>query len=175
MARRREESEDSTDDAKRGLQLAMRALARRPRTTTEIEALLRERALPGEVVAATLERLRERAYLDDGAVVEAVVRDGERRHIGSVRIAQVLARRGLSDALVERARAESAEGDLERARRLVARRFRLGFGEDSRRLARAARLLRSRGYPGAVVRAILGDEAAGEGDADPDAGVVLND
>jgi regulatory protein len=175
VARRREESEDPADDAKRGLQLAVRALARRPRTTTEIEALLRERAFSPAVVAATLERLRERTHLDDAAVVEAVVRDGERRHLGSIRIAQTLARRGVSEALVERARGESAAGDLERARRLVARRFRLGFGEDRRRLARAARLLRSRGYPGAVVRAVLGDEAVGEGDADPDPGLLLND
>jgi regulatory protein len=167
VASPREGSTDA-DDAKRAFQLAVRSLARRPRTAAEVETLLRERAFAPDVVAVTLARLRERAYLDDAAVVDAVVRDGERRHLGSARIVQTLVRRGVPDALVDGARSESAGGDLERARRLVARRYRLGVGDDPRRLAQATRLLRSRGYAGAIVRAVLGDRAVGEGEGDVD-------
>ncbi|MBU6281047.1 recombination regulator RecX [bacterium] len=134
---------------------ALRALARRPRSAREIEALLRERFDDEAVVEATMARLVEARLLDDGAVAGAVLRDAARRGLGSRRVRQVLARRGVAPEAVPGADATGAH-DFEAARALVERRFPAGAPSDPKGRARALRMLASRGFPASVARRLLG-------------------
>ncbi len=138
---------------------ALRALARRPRSAREIETLLRERFDDESVVAATLARLAEARLLDDAAVAGAVLRDAARRGLGSRRVRQVLARRGVATDAVPGSLATDAH-DLAAARALVERRFPAGVPSDARGRARALRMLASRGFPSAVARRLLGIDHA---------------
>src|SRR5262245_21872154 len=85
------------DGAQRAFVLALRALGRRPRTAVELATFLERRWVAEAVVEDTLRRLRDLGYLDEAAVAEAAVREAERRHLGSRRVAQGLARRGTPD------------------------------------------------------------------------------
>ena len=147
---------------------ALRALARRPRTAREIEALLRGRFGDEPVVAATMARLAAARLLDDQAVAGAVLRDAARRGVGSLRVRRVLARRGVAREATPGSRETDAH-DLEAARALVERRFPDGVPADPRGRARALRLLASRGFPGGIARRLLGIDHAIEDDhAEPD-------
>lgn len=134
---------------------AVRSLARRPRTVVELTQLLERREYDAEVVEATLERLRELGYLDEEAVAGAVVRDAARRNLGSLRVARTLARRGVPSEIAGAAVRESGEEDLERARRLVARRW-AELGRDTRLREKALRFLVGRGFPMGVARKAVG-------------------
>ena len=134
---------------------AVRSLARRPRTVVELTQLLERREYDGEIVEATLERLRELGYLDEGAVADAVVRDAARRNLGSLRVARTLSRRGVPSEIATAAVRESGEEDLERARRLVARRW-AELGRDSKLREKALRFLVGRGFPLSVARKAVG-------------------
>ena len=147
---------DRATREKRAFASAVRSLARRPRTAAEIEAFLVLREYPAEIVARTLGRLRELRYLDEAAVADMVVRDAERRKLGSRRVARTLARRGVPEEIAASTVQASEEGDLARARALVARRHPGGVGEDPRRREKVLRFLVGRGFPYAVARQATG-------------------
>jgi len=161
FARRREPAEPLTPEKARE-----RALARGPRSRSEITASLARRGYGEETIAAVVARLTELGYLDDALVADAVARGAERRHQGSRRVALTLSRRGVARDVVEQAARTSGEGDLERARAFLARRFVDGIGSDRLERQRATRLLHARGFPGDVVRKALGIDF----DVDDDAG-----
>lgn len=140
----------------RALGSALRALARGPKSRSEIEAGLARRGFVAETVASVVARLDELGYLDDALVADAVARGAERKHLGSRRVALTLGRRGVARDVVERSARLSATGDLERARAFLARRFPSGLPNDRRERQRATRLLMARGFPGDVVRQALG-------------------
>ena len=147
---------DGRDEGRRARERALRALRRRPLSRAELRARL-ERAGHGEaVVAATIDDLASRGYLDEAAVADVVERDAERRRLGSLRVAQRLRRRGLPEDLVEASETRLRQGDLERARALLARRFGEGASGDRAVRARAFRLLLARGFPPDVARVALG-------------------
>jgi regulatory protein len=143
-------------EEKRALDTALRALARRGFTAFEMAARLSARGFDPDPIATAITRLREIGYLDEAAVADAVLRDALRRHRGSRRVAQVLARRGVAAELAERALRESEDADLDGARSLVAKRFPGGIGSPPGARARAFRLLVARGYPPDVARRALG-------------------
>jgi regulatory protein len=146
----------SAELAKRALASATRALARRPRSRAELAALLRRRGYAEQAIAAALERLEAQGLLDDAAVAGAVGRQAAARRLGSRRVKQILAQRGVREGDARTAEEESRAADLERARALLERRFPAGVGRAPAERARAARLLARRGFPGGVVRQALG-------------------
>jgi len=143
-------------------------LARQPRSRVELERALARRGHDGPTVAATLARLQQSGYLDDALVADAVARGAERKHQGSRRVALALRRRGVARDVVEQAARASREGDLERARALLARRFPGGVGVTRAERQRASRLLAVRGFPGDVVREALGIDVDVSDDAAED-------
>jgi regulatory protein len=131
-------------------------LARQPRSRAELERALVRRGHAADAVAAAIARLDEGGCLDDALVADAVARGAERKKLGSRRVALTLRRRGVAPEVVEQAARASGQGDLERARALLARRFPQGVGASARERERAARLLAARGFPADVVRQALG-------------------
>lgn len=109
-----------------------------------------------EVAAATVERIRELGYLDDVEVAASVARDAERRRLGSQRAARTLAQRGIAREDADGALDQLREGDLQRARALLERRYPDGMPDDPRERQRALRRLVTRGYPYGIARKAIG-------------------
>jgi regulatory protein len=131
-------------------------LARKSWSGRELTRRLRRRGAPAEVAQAVVADLSGRGYVDDQAFArwwaEARARG---RRIGSRRLRQELAARGIPREMAEAAIAaafeEVAEGDraLEAARRRLPGLLR---GPAARAPARLADYLLRRGYPTSAVR-----------------------
>ena len=147
---------DREEAEKRAFSAACRALARRPRGEAELETWLLDREHTPDVVAHTLQRVRDLGWLDDREVAAAVARDAERRRLGSRRAAQTLAKRGIASEDHEGALASLREGDLARAMALLERRYPQGLPDDPREKQRALRRLVNRGFPFPIARRALG-------------------
>lgn len=147
---------DRKTQEKRAFASSVRSLARRPRTAAEIRTFLERREYSSEVIDHTVSRLFEQRYLDEGAVADVIVREAERRNLGSRRVAQTMSRRGVPGEVAGDAIRESGEGDLERARALLSRRYPEGLNGDPKMLEKAVRLLVRRGFPYGIARQAIG-------------------
>jgi len=144
-------------------EIAERNLTRKLRTrqlsVSEGRAVVAERDLDDDMIAAVLHDFVRRGYLDDRALAEQLVRTGvERKGQGRTVIAQSLAKRGIPRDIVDAALATLPDDDAERAldfarqkaramrglahevalRRLVGQLARRGYGSASMDAARKA-------------------------------------
>ena len=164
---------------------AIRLLARRDLSEGEVRAKLLAREFGESEVEETISRLRERRYLDDGALAQAVVRTQARtKQQGPLKIRAHLRRRQIpEDLALEAIQAEFPEGaEAERALVLLRRlepshAARSAPGEDReasgagrRQVAgRQFRRLVSRGYSWEAARhAVLSDEPTLHEQSDPE-------
>jgi len=135
--------------------VAARLLARTPRTEADLELRLIRLGYRRETAAAAVARCRELGWVGDAAYARERAGALRARGAGSLKIAADLAARGLPEALVEAAVAESLAGEREHdwARRLLERR---GVDHAAAR-ARAWSLLQRQGFPEEVVVELLGE------------------
>ncbi len=149
-------------------------LSRKAWTRRELTRRLERRGAPPEVAAAVVADLAGRGYLDDETLALGWAEIRARvRKVGSVRLRQELARRGLARDTVSRAVAGAFEEVSELDRAVEAGRRRLPALRRARpdRLgARLADYLMRRGYPSSIVRraiqALLPAQGPAEGDLD---------
>lgn len=154
------------DQLERALALAFRHLNRRERTCREMREHLSKRGIEPSAVEAAIHELTGQGYLDDCRFARVFAED--KRALsgwGSARIRRELVARGvdrehIDDALAAHEdRAQPAEGELERARALMRRRF--PEGVTSRRdRERALAVLLRKGYEYDLAARALG--GAGE-------------
>ncbi len=129
---------------------ALRLLSQREHSRTELERkLAQHEEVPGELAKA-LDELQSRDFINDGRAVDSVVnrRSGK---LGSARIQQELAAKGLSGEAVAQAIASLKDSELSRAQEV----WRKKFGtapQDPQAKAKQMRFLLSRGFPSEVVR-----------------------
>jgi regulatory protein len=134
---------------------ALRLLSQREHSRTELERKLSQHEeVPGELAKA-LDELQARDFINDGRAVDSVVnrRSGK---LGSARIQQELAAKGLSGEAVAQAMASLKESELSRAQEV----WRKKFGtapQDPQAKAKQMRFLLSRGFPSEVVRRTVPD------------------
>lgn len=134
---------------------ALRLLSQREHSRTELERkLAQHEEVPGELAKA-LDELQARDFINDGRAVDSVVnrRSGK---LGSARIKQELAAKGLSGETVAEAMANLKDSELSRAQEV----WRKKFGtspQDPQEKAKQMRFLLSRGFPSEVVRRIVPD------------------
>jgi len=133
---------------------AIRLLARRDHSYTELARKLANYGGTPEEIEETLSRMVELGLLDDRRFAEAWIRSKARRH-GGARLRHDLAQRGVSRELIEEAMAvEATDSELDRAREI----WRSRYGSppiDRREWARQARFLQSRGFSTGTIRALL--------------------
>jgi regulatory protein len=141
---------------------ALRHLARREHSRLELQRKLAPYAESEEILWGVLGELEGRKLLSDHRFAESRAHVLSRKY-GTARIRQDLKARGVATEIVDRL---SSGGDLERARSILARKYR--FPADSREeLARRARFLQARGFSYEVIsRLIL------KVDADSDSGSI---
>ena len=132
---------------------ALRLLARREHSLAELAGKLRGYASPEEL-EALLEDLSRRRLLSDERYAESRAHALSRKY-GAARIAHELRARGLDKALAEQASGAARTTEVERAREVWRRKFRVAPKTREER-AKQMRFLRSRGFSFDAIRAVLG-------------------
>jgi regulatory protein len=135
---------------------ALGALTRRAHSVFEMRTYLERRASEPDAAKSVLARLREQRLLDDAKYAREFARMRARiRGQGRYRIARELRARGVSDANIEAALAETFETVDEAAtvRKLIERKMRaLRRPLDARKVASLYGSLLRRGFDAAVIR-----------------------
>ncbi len=141
---------------------ALRLLAQREHSRSELEAKLARHVQEGDDLHAVLDELQARDFINAGRVAESVVHRRAAR-LGTQRVVQELRAKGLDDALV-RETAERLRGS-EAARALAVWRQRFGTPpETPQERVRQMRFLAARGFPGDVVRRVIGGRMEADDD-----------
>ena len=134
---------------------ALRLLARREHSRAELERKLGPHAGSSEAVAGILEALAQKTQLSDERYAEERVRVLSRKY-GAARIRQDLKAKGVDSQLIARV---STDGELERARSILGRKYREPAATREQR-AKRMRFLQSRGFSREIIRGALGLSSA---------------
>jgi len=129
---------------------ALRLLARREHSRAELERKLSGRAESPEALELLLTGLEERKQLSDGRYASERARALSRKY-GAGRIRQDLKSKGVSQETIDEV---SSEGDLERARAILARKYREPASTREER-AKRMRFLQGRGFSFDIIRSLL--------------------
>ena len=129
---------------------ALRHLARREHSRAELSRKLAPHAESAEALLFLLDELEKKKQLSDERYAE-VRSHWMARKYGAARIRQDLEVRGVPDDVVARV---SSEGELERAKAILARKYRDAAGTREEK-ARRARFLQSRGFSMDVIHRLV--------------------
>jgi regulatory protein len=129
---------------------ALRHLVRREHSRAELARKLEAHAESVEALQALLDQLASSKQLSDERYAEGRVRTLSRKY-GTARIRHDLRSKGVSDQIVT---SVSSEGELERAKAILARKYREPAATPEER-ARRARFLQSRGFPMELIARLL--------------------
>lgn len=132
---------------------AIRFLARREHSRAELSRKLAPHAESAEALLFLLDELEKRKHLSDERYAESRAHWLARKY-GAARIRQDLKARGVAAAVVARI---SPEGELERAKAILARKYRAAASTREEK-ARRMRFLQSRGFSFDTIRGALAVE-----------------
>ena len=135
---------------------ALRLLARREHSRAELARKLAPHARSAQALQAVLEALLEKKQLSDERFAEERVRRLSRKY-GAARIRHDLKAKGIDRELIDRV---SEDGEAERARAILARKYRTPATTREER-ARRARFLQSRGFSHETIRRALDESGLG--------------
>ena len=133
---------------------ALRLLARREHSQAELARKLRAHARPGDDLEALLEELARRKLVSDERYAESRAHALSRK-FGAARIAHELRAKGLDKGLAEQVSGTARATEVERAREVWRRKFRVAPRTREER-ARYMRFLQSRGFSFDAIRAAVG-------------------
>jgi regulatory protein len=139
---------------------ALRLLSQREHSRAELERKLApHEAVPGELAKA-LDELQARDFINDGRAVDSLInrRAGK---LGSARIQQELAQKGLSGEAVAEALEGLKETELGRAQAVWRKKFDAP-PQDPQERAKQMRFLMTRGFNAEVVRRVVKGDGRGE-------------
>ena len=144
---------------------ALRLLAGREYSRTELERRLRQHEeQPGELAAA-LDELTAKGFISEARVVHSVVQRRSTR-LGAARIRQELQAKGIAPEAVAEAVASLQGSELARAHDIWRRKFDAP-PQDAQQRGKQMRFLMARGFGGETVRKVLAGKGAAE-DEDED-------
>jgi regulatory protein len=133
---------------------ALRLLARREHSRAELAGKLRTYASPDEELKTLLEDLSRRRLLSDERYAESRAHALSRKY-GAARIAHELRAKGLDKGLAEQTAKAARATEVERAREVWRRKFRVAPRTREER-AKQMRFLQSRGFSFDAIRAVVG-------------------
>jgi regulatory protein len=145
-------------ERQRAIDLALRALSARDRTTAELRTYLEGKRVEPDAIEIAVAELRGAGYIDDARYAERFAEDKRTlERWGAERIARDLRRRGVKPTLVDATLADrDAVDELQAAMDLLAERVPIPPTDDRAR-DRAWRMLVRRGYePEIAYQAIRG-------------------
>ena len=138
---------------------ALKLLAQREHSRSELETKLARHVEEGDDLAAILDELESKDFINSERVAASVVHRRASR-MGTQRVVQELRSKGLDDALIKSTAAELQSTELERALQVWKSKF--GNREPattSQEKAKQMRFLAARGFSGDVVRKVLKNAA----------------
>ncbi len=145
---------------------ALRLLAQREHSRGELEAKLARHVQEGDDLAALLDELQAKDFLNAERAADAIVHRRAAR-FGSLRVLREMREKGIDEELVRAARRELAQTEMERARAVWQQRF--GSAPPARTAqerARQLRFLAARGFASDVVARVVREAGAGSPDDD---------
>jgi regulatory protein len=134
---------------------ALRLLARREHTGQELERKLAPHAGSSDDVKDLLTGLKQKNQLSEERFAEERARQLARKY-GAARIRQDLKSKGVRDELIDRV---STEGELDRARAILERKYRAPATTREER-AKRMRFLQSRGFASEIIFKLLSARGA---------------
>jgi regulatory protein len=137
---------------------ALKILARRQQSEQEIRWKLQARGFSGEVVAATINRLKDAGLLDDARFARDWAAYRLATHpVGRRRLRRELQEHGVAPSLAEEIISDllSPEAELAAARELAGKYHRRPEESADHYFQRLARFLWQRGFNGYIVRQVL--------------------
>jgi regulatory protein len=169
MPRRRSRTAPDPPDSEAALEIAARFLATRPRSRREVERRLQRAGASDEVTQATLQRLEQQGYVDDGAFVRWWGEQRDRHSPRGRRMVEAeLRSRGIGHEAIDAFREawddpDRAPGDellpgtdAERAAAALERHLRgRPMPDDPKGLQRIGMFLMRRGFDAETVRSTL--------------------
>ena len=132
---------------------AMRYLARREHSRTELRAKLLLYAQEGDDVEAVLDELTQRNWLSDARAAQMLV-NTKRSRFGVRRIAHELKQNGIGDDLISTALVQLKQSELETARAVWQKKFGV-VAQDEKEKSRQVRFLQMRGFSLDVIFKVL--------------------
>lgn len=163
------------DETSRAIAAALQFLGYRPRAEGEIRQRLRQRGFAGQAVEATIAKLRDWRYVDDGDFAQRWIENRLEHRPRSARLlAQELRHKGVDAETTAEAIDEAAIDEVADARVLAADKMRkLASLSEDVRIRRVTGFLARRGYGFGVIRAALDglvDDEADRGNPGTDTG-----
>ena len=144
---------DSPDSAPELRARALRLLARREHSRAELARKLAAHAENRAALERLLDALADRNQLSDERYAEERTRQLARKY-GAARIRLELIAKGVAADTAARLSSTSADADFERARAILARKYRLPAAGAAER-AKRMRFLRGRGFGHEIIRRLL--------------------
>ena len=132
---------------------ALRYLARREHSRAELTRKLAPHAESPQALEAVLDELAQRKQVSDERYAETRAHWLSRKY-GAAKIRQDLKAHGVADAVIERV---SAEGDLDRAKAILVRKYREPATTREEK-AKRARFLQSRGFSYDVIHRLFSEQ-----------------
>ena len=132
---------------------ALRLLARREHSRSELARKLQPHVVPEDDLNVLLDELARRKQLSDERYAESRANTLSRK-FGAARIAQELRAKGLDKGLAEQAVAAARATEVERARAVWTKKFRVPAASREER-AKQMRFLQSRGFSFDAIRAVI--------------------
>ncbi|RKP55530.1 regulatory protein RecX [Cohnella endophytica] len=149
---------------------ALYMLETKARTTAELSRALKRKGYEAEIIAACVERLQARRFVDDAAYAKRFAEQrasGQRK--GRMLIRQELMQRGVGRADVDRALEElDSQVEESAALSLARKKWPSTKGNDRERKMKLLALLMRRGYPSGIARTAVQQAIAEAGDAESD-------
>ena len=137
---------------------ALRLLARREHSRTELTRKLESSGSAREDINDLLDNFEARNWLSDQRFAESYVAD-HRARAGSIKLAYDLRQRGVSDTIIESVLSKNRDSELERAREVWQKKFGAAPADAAEKV-RQMRFLQSRGFSSDVIRKALVKEDA---------------
>jgi regulatory protein len=134
---------------------ALRLLARREHTRQELENRLSPHAGSSAELQGLISGLKQKNQLSEERFAEGRARQLARKY-GAARIRQDLKAKGVSDELISRV---TSDGELERARAILERKYREPAATRAER-AKRMRFLQSRGFSSDIIFKLLSSRSA---------------
>ena len=132
---------------------ALAALARREYSRVELAKRLAPFTENPQEIPALLDDFERRGWLSEKRVVEQVLAS-RRRRFGTSRIAHELREKGISDEAIGGAREKLKENEIEAARAVWRRKFKV-VPTNARERARQMRFLQGRGFNLDIIRKVI--------------------
>jgi regulatory protein len=144
----------STPEAGNLRERALRLLARREHSRTELARKLAQAGFADHDIDPLLDEFEEKNWLSDRRFAESWIAD-HRAKSGSVKLAYELRQRGVSDEIIGAVLNENRDSEAERAREVWRKKFSMPPADAADR-ARQIRFMQTRGFTLDVIRQALG-------------------